>query len=165
MKIVIPQEFFPTLKNSYLLLDTNVFIDAFHNPSEFGEFFNELKDNGVTLVTIDTVLIEFTKGSSEPKKLEEKKEYLEKLIDAVLPVDKIVVNHTIELLKRYKIEAKDISIADLLLGGMIVKYSGKMFLMTKDIKDFPTNIYSLETHLNIVRRKSIHNYGIYRFLK
>lgn len=165
MKIVIPQELFPTLKNSYLLLDTNVFIDAFHNPSEFGRLLNGLKDNGVTLVTIDIVLIEFVRGSSEPKKLEEKKDYLDKLIDAILPVDKIIIDHTIDLLKRYKIEAKDVSIVDLLLGGMLVKYSGRMFLMTKDIKDFPTNIYSLETYLNIVGRKAIHNYGIYRFLK
>ena len=165
MEIVTPQDFFRILKNSYLLLDTNVFIDAFHNPNEFGKYFNNLKENGVTLVTIDAVLIEFTKGSTEIKKLQEKNEYFNNVVDAILPIDKSAVNNTYELLKRYKIEAKDISIVDLLLGGMLVKYKGKILLMTKDIKDFPTNIYELKTFLNIVRSKSIHNFGIFSFTK
>lgn len=165
MKIITAPGFLQTLKSSYLLLDTNVFIDAFHNPSEFGQFFNELKENEVTLVTVDAVQVEFTKGSSELIKFEEKNKFLNEIIDAILPTDKSVISNIFELLKLYKIEGKDVSIVDLMLGGMLVKYNKKMALMTKDIKDFPTNIYQLKTHLSILKRRSIHNYGIFSFTK
>ncbi|MDO8487017.1 MAG: hypothetical protein Q7S45_01880 [Candidatus Curtissbacteria bacterium] len=165
MQIVTPQGFFQTLKNSHLLLDTNVFIDAFHNPGEYGKFFNELKGNGVTLVTVNAVLIEFTKGSFELKIFEEKKKFLDEIIDAIIPLEKGVFDNAIGLLKLYGIEGKDISIVDLLLGGTLVKYGKNIYLMTKDIKDFPANIYKLETHINVIKRKAIHVFGIYRYLK
>ncbi len=161
MKIITTPEFFQTLKGSFILLDTNIFIDAFHNPSEFGQFFKQLKENQINIVTIDAVQIEFTKGSSDITKLEEKNKLISQIADAILPVDKAVTDNVTKLLKLYKIEAKDISIVDLFLGGMLVKYAGKMFLMTKDIKDFPTNIFDLKTHLSVVKRRSIQNYGIY----
>ena len=164
MNIIRPLDFFQIIKGNHLLLDTNVFIDAFHHPGEFAKLFNELKDNNITVVTIDVVVIEFLKGASEIKKLEEKKKYVEKIIDAVLPIDKEIIDNVNKLLDIYKIEAKDVSIVDLLLGGVLVKYGKNIFLMTRDIKDFPGNIYRLETYLTLIQRKSIQNYGIYRYL-
>lgn len=81
MKIILPEEFFSILKDRHLLLDTNVFIDAFINPNEFGKFFNQLKAEGCTLVTIDGVISEFIKGAPTLQKLEKKREFVDEIIE------------------------------------------------------------------------------------
>lgn len=66
MKITIAKEVFDALKDKWLLLDTNVLIDASKAINEFEEFFIELKKN-CHVVTTTAVAIEFLKGG---KKLE-----------------------------------------------------------------------------------------------
>lgn len=73
MRIIKDPELLSILTNKHLLLDTNVFIDAFSNPVEFGKFFNELTDNQITLATLEFVKVEFLKGSFTDAKYEEKK--------------------------------------------------------------------------------------------
>lgn len=163
MKIAPPREFLPAIKGKALLLDTNIFIDAFSHPSEFTRFFNDLrsKDNDVTLVTIDHVLIEFLKGAATESRLNEKKTYLESIIDTYLPVTKDLLDEVMKLLREYKIESKDISITDLYLGGMLVKYKNNICLLTKDLADFPESIFERTSYVTLLENKSIRNYGVY----
>lgn len=165
MKIITPDGFLQILKNKTILLDTNVFIDAFKNPKEFTKLFNGLKENGVVLVTMDTVLIEFTKGAFDSKKFEDKKRFVKEIIETFLPIDKEILDDSLSFVDFYKEEGKDVSVTDFILAGCLAKFGKNIFLMTKDIKDFPTNIFEMETYFNLFHRKAIHNYGIYRYLE
>ena len=96
MEIVLHQEFLSNTKNKWLLLDTCVFIDAFSHAKEFGIFFNKLKENDTTLVTTTLVLNEFLKGSQTEEKFLQKKEYVLRIIDTLLPSND--VQNNIEIL-------------------------------------------------------------------
>lgn len=160
MKIVLPEDFLSITKSKFLLLDTGVFIDAFSHPSEFAIFFNQLKENNTTLVTIDTVLFEFLKGSPNEAKFNEKKKYLENIVETFLPI-RDYQPQVEELIKDYKIESKDLSINDLYLGATLIKYKENIYLLTKDLSDFPTYIFERITFLNLLHSKTIHPYGVY----
>src|SRR5438270_396868 len=135
MEIVLPQDFLPTTKDKFLLLDTCVFIDAFSHASEFGKFFNKIKENDTTLVTIDTVLVEFLKGSPTDTKFEEKKQFVENIVETCLTTRDLQENVE-KLIKEYKIESKDLSITDLHLGATLMKYRKNICLLTRDLSDF-----------------------------
>jgi predicted nucleic acid-binding protein len=163
MKIITPPDFLQILKGKFLLLDTNIFIDAFKNPSDFAAFFNVLKENDVTLLTVDPVIIEFLQGSGTQEKYVEKDKFLHEIIDTCLPVVKETFTNVFLLIKQYREEGKDLSVTDFLLGGILMQYKKNLFLMTKDTSDFPTNIFDLETHIIASHRKALQSYGIYSY--
>jgi len=78
MKIILPTDFLEIIKDKSLLLDTNFFIDAFLNPTEFGKFMNQLRENRIILLTLDVVRMEFLKGAPNDQKYKEKKNSLKK---------------------------------------------------------------------------------------
>lgn len=164
MKIVLPEGFFSTLKNHYLLLDTNVFIDASINYSEFEKFFNQVRLNDITLVTIEAVIIEFLKGALDKQKMEAKLALVTEITETRLPIAKDIFGNIQNLLSLYKEEGKGVSVVDFLLGGMLVQYPQNLFLLTKNTTDFPTNIFNLATYLNLIHRKTIQSYGVYNYL-
>lgn len=164
MKIVTPQDFLLILKNKFLLLDTSVFIDAQISPVEFDKFFNQLKENGTTLMTIDAVLLEFIKGAQDVKKLKEKREFVEQIVESYLHEDRKIFSYAFKLVELYKEEGKGVSMTDFILGATLMYYHrNNLFLLTKNPSDFPTNIFTLKTYLNLFHRKAIHSYGVYSF--
>jgi len=83
MEIVYPTQFISSLRGKHLLLDTNVFRDAVSRSTDFSRFFNNLKQNDITLVTVDFVRLELLKGSVNETKYKEK----EKLIAEIVFLD------------------------------------------------------------------------------
>lgn len=164
MKIVLPENFFLTLKNHHLLLDTSVFIDTSINNPEFEQFFNQLRKNGIIIVTIDAVVAEFLKGAPDKQKSDAKLALVDEIVETRLPVTKDIFDNIYMLIDLYKEEGKGVSIVDLLLGGMLIQYQQSLFLLTKNTTDFPTNIFNLATHLNLIHRRSIQSYGVYNYL-
>lgn len=161
-KIVYPVDFFSHVKQS-LLLDTSVFIDAFRYPNEFGNLFNEFKNNEIELLTLKAVELEFLKGSKNELTFNKKKEFIGKVVDTFMPEKEGPFHRALEIAKVMNIESKDLSITDLLLGATLKSYSGNLSLLTKNIKDFPTNTYSLSTYFNLFHMRAIHVYGIYEW--
>lgn len=162
MPIIKSSELLSVIKDSHILLDTSVFIDAFNNPKDFAEFFNELKENGATLVTLKVVLIEFIRGALSADKFAEKQKYIEDIIDTYLPVSTDAVDKTVELAKLYGEDGKTPSVTDFLLGGTIMQYRrGSLLLMTSDAGDFPLNVFNLDAFISIVGRKTIKTCGFY----
>lgn len=164
MKIVLPAEFFLVIKHKHLILDTSVFIDAFSHLKNFGDLFDQLKTKyNVTLVTTEHILIEFLKGSTTEIRLEEKKAFFEKIIDAYIPCAPDLLKNLLELLKLYKIDSKDLSLTDLYLGALLVKHRKNICLLTKDLTDFPTRIFNRVTYVTLLESNTIRNYGVYNF--
>ena len=164
MKIILPTDFLEIIKDKGLLLDTNFFIDAFLNSVEFGAFIKQLKDANVTLISLDVVKIEFLKGAVNTPKYKEKQEYFEQIIQICLPLPKNIFDNAYKLLQLYKEDGKPLSITDLLLGAALINYQTNLFLLTKNTTDFPSNIFTLSTHINLLYRKGLHVYGVYQYV-
>jgi len=165
MEIVTTPEFYPVLKDQNLLLDTNVFIDTSIHPQTFRKFFGQLRDDGVTLVTIDPVRLEFCKGAVDGRSFNEKVEFITSIVDTILPVTKDILDDAISLVRACRVEGKGISVTDFLLGGFLVKYSKRLFLLSKDTNAFPTNVFTLKTFFSLLYPRAIHSYGVYVFDK
>ena len=163
MKIITPSDFFQIFKNKHILLDTSVFIDAFLNPVRFGEFFNNLRAQETTLVSLDVVKTEFLKGAPTVEKYNQKKEFFDQIADACLPITNETFINLYKLVQMYKEDGKSLSVTDLFLGATLMQYKGSLFLLTKNTTDFPTNIFNLESYINISYTKGLHTYGVYNF--
>ncbi|MDO8658727.1 MAG: type II toxin-antitoxin system VapC family toxin [Candidatus Levybacteria bacterium] len=164
MKIITPSDFFQTFKDTYILLDTSVFIDAFLNPVNFSEFFNNLRMQGVILVSLDAVKIEFLKGAPTAEKYHQKEEFFNQIIDTNLPMTGDTLLNLYQLVRLYKEDGKSLSITDLLLGATLMQYKKGLFLLTKNTTDFPTNIFNLKSYINISYTKGLHTYGVYNII-
>lgn len=164
MKIITPQDFFQTFKDKHILLDTSVFIDSFLHPVEFGEFFNSLKVQGATLVSLDAVKIEFLKGAPNAEKYKQKDEFFSQIIDSCLPIISDTLLNLYGLVQKYGEGGKSLSITDLFLGATLMQYKGSLFLLTKNTTDFPTNIFNLKSYINISYTKGLHTYGVYDYI-
>lgn len=165
MRIITPPDFFQTFKDAHILLDTSVFIDAFLNPIEFGNFFNNLKTQGTTLVSLDAVKIEFLKGAPNAEKYKQKDEFFNQIIDAFLPItNDMILSSLYKLIQVYKENGKSLSVTDLFLGAILMQYKRSLFLLTKNTTDFPTNIFNLASYINISYTKGLHSYGVYNFI-
>ena len=165
MELILPHDFYSTIKNKFLLLDTSVFIDFLLNSAKFGKLFTDLKSNGCSLLTLDAVALEFIKGASDQTSFSKKELIIKDIVDSILPVSKDIWEESMKLLKIYKEDAKTASITDLLLAATLVKYHNTTFLVTKNLNDFPINIFKLETHFNLLHRKGLHSYGVLSFVK
>lgn len=163
MRITIPEDFLPSIKNKHLLLDTCVFIDALLNPGEFGGLFETLRNNGIILVTIEPVLIEFVQGTFDEKKMNDKKEFIDTFVESYLPIPKTLFTNIERLLLEYREDGKGLSMTDLILGAMLMQFPSNLLLLTKNTTEFPTNIFTLSTHMNLLHRKGIHSYGVYYY--
>lgn len=163
MKIFIPRDFLLAIRGKHLLLDTNFFIDSSNHKSSFKSLVKTFLENDATLVSIEPVRAEFLKGSPSEDKYKIKAEYFEEIVSNFLPVTKDIFDNVRELTKMYKEEGKGVSIVDLLLGATLIKYQKNLCLITKDIKDFPTNIFRRLTHFNLLDRRSIQSYGVYDY--
>lgn len=89
---------------------------------------------------------------------------VDEITETRLPVTKDVFDNIYMLIDLYREEGKGASMVDFLLGGMLVRYPQNLFLLTKNTTDFPTNIFNLATHLNLVHRRAIQSYGVYNYL-
>ena len=76
---------------------------------------------------------------------------------------KDILDNADNLLQHYKEDGRAASITDLLLGLILMRYKTNLFLLTKNTTDFPTNIFTLATYVNLVYRKGIHTYGVYQY--
>lgn len=164
MKIITPPDFFQIFKDTHILLDTSVFIDAFLNPAQFGELFNNLKIQGATLVSLDAVKIEFLKGAPNAEKYNQKEEFFDQIIEVCLPTTNETFVNLYKLIQMYKEDGKSLSVTDLFLGATLMQYKGSLFLLTKNTTDFPTNIFNLESYINISYTKGLHTYGVYNII-
>ena len=163
MKLILSPDFLFKTKDKQVLCDTNVFIDALVHPVQFGTFFNQLKENNVQLTTIYAVLMEFVKGVPATK-FQERIVFIEQVIgNYFLPITKEMYDSSLSLIALHKEEGRGVSITDLLLGGALMQDQNNLLLLTKNISDFPRNIFTLETFCHLLHRKAIQNYGVYSF--
>lgn len=163
IKIIPSTNFISVIKNKYLLLDTNVFIDTLLNPHSFFDFLNDLKKQQVTLSTIDMVKMEFLKGAPDEQKYIEKTSLMNSIIDNTIAATPDINENIFTLLKKYRLDGKASSLTDLYLGAYLMKYGKNLFLLTRNTTDFPQNIFEVKSIVNVTYSKGIHTYGLYQY--
>ncbi len=162
MEIIYPTDLIALIKDKHLLLDTNVFRDATSHPTIFNTFFNNLKKNGVTLVTIDLVKYELLIGSANGAKYKEKSTFIDSIIDADISTITRTYELAYDLIKEYQLDGKGVSVTDLLLGAVLRQYRGHIYLLSRDTSAFIQRVYDLVSIVNCPISKGIFTYGIYR---
>lgn len=70
-----------------------------------------------------------------------------------------------QLIKLYGQDGNSVSIPDFILGAILIERRDNLQFITRNITDFPTNIFTLKEILNLPLFKSIHTYGVYTYNK
>jgi hypothetical protein len=149
------------------LLDTSFFGDYSAYPEIFFDFVSQCKKNAVTLVTIAPVIAEFTRGFDSAKIFQDKTNLIKEIVgDYLLPIHPDVFSKEIPwLVEKYGQAGKAISLTDFSLGAMIKIHKADLCLVTKNPADFPTSIFSLESHFLLELERGLQVYGIYCYKK
>lgn len=155
-----------TITLSHIFLDTNVFIDAFKNPESFHEIFVFLKKKDNVIFTINSVAIEFLRGSRSVEEFQEKKEFMLSIMNSeIFTLTKQSEDLALELTLVYQSPGSSTAVTDFYLASMLgqFKHLKSTYLMTKNHKDFPTSIYDRCVLINIENTHDIQTFGFYRF--
>lgn len=145
MTTVYPPLIQQELKDYHIFLDTNVFIYASKNES----FFNFLADlkNGAdcSFTTIQSVVFEFTNGSTTAKQYNERVEFLNSIVDSVNPVT-FTSNISDFYIVMAKVNDQNKAYTDFLLAACLYNYRHtKVALMTADLK--PSRLF-IQGHIS-----------------
>jgi predicted nucleic acid-binding protein len=153
----------PAISNKHLLLDTNIFLDGVAKPEAFNNFFNTLKSNNVTLTTIDLVMYELLKGSSDNNKYQTRQKYINEIIqDVVIPITPAIFKEVHNLVELYGIDGAGVEITDLFLAAILRQYKENIFLLSKDTSAFIQRLFKLSFIINLPHAKGISTYGVYQ---
>lgn len=95
------------------------------------------------------------------EKYHQKEDFFDQIIETCLPTTNEMFINLYKLIQMYKEDGKSLSVTDLFLGATLMQYKGSLFLLTKNTTDFPTNIFNLESYINISYTKGLHTYGVY----
>ena len=160
--VLLPSRLIDELKNSYLLLDTCVFYDAYKYGEVFTTFFDSLKKERCVLLTIFPVVVEFSRNSDTIKEYKSRREFIKTIVGVVLPIERTLIKDVEELVLAYRNHGKHTSLTDFFLAGTLKRYRG-LFLMTRNNKDFPIEIFDRRGIICNDAGQEPQFYGIYKF--
>lgn len=150
-------------EHSYIAVDTCLFIDAFHNPECFQDFFKYLEEKNIILTTTFLNYLEFSKGFDTIKGFNDSQTFLENIVKIIYPLRDL--EESAEKLKlAYRTAGQKLQIPDLFLGSMGLKWPDKMLILTKNHSDFISELFDIECFVPFCGKKnSVQVYSFYRF--
>lgn len=163
MMILYPPQTLPTLKDSTIFLDTNVF-SVGTRCEPLIEFLVALKrDSQCALTTIPSVVFEFTNGSSELKIFNERREFISAIVDSINPAKYINDIDDFSVVMA-KVNAQNKSYTDFLLAASLYHYRhAKVYFLTTDLKALPS-FFDREFVITVEEKSNeIRNFGLYSF--
>ena len=163
-----------SIKGTFLLLDTNILIDASKDPDAFDELFTLLKQHDIQGVHDSIAKLEFLRGARNNKELESYEVFLDGLLGTdrfVMPTNKDLHHMLFDDALRIarvssRVDNKKMSVPDCLLAAQVSVYersSGKLLLATNNHKDFPPFLFEpIYVHLVFLKNGTIRPVGFYR---
>jgi predicted nucleic acid-binding protein len=164
ISFVVDQESKNTFAGRTLLLDTNALLDAYRLPAEFYDLVKELFELDCDLVTTKSIALEFLGGTTDKANIEKKKEFLETLFGKQLGKTYMPLDHSepnLDDLLAFCRQANKFSIPDYELYCTLKKYGDKIALVTRNHKDFTTNLVTRISFITLLGKAEIHTYGVY----
>lgn len=164
-KTLHPHDLTETLlkENATLVLDTGVFSTAVRSQS-FTDFLSNLKkETKSALSTIEPVVFESIVGSSTTEVYNNRRRYVDELIDMVIPTDFLSdIDDFLVVMAKYNPNNR--SFTDYLLAAVLYRYRHtKIFVMSSDLKAFPfffTREYIVTTEED---GGYVKNFGVFSF--
>jgi hypothetical protein len=149
------------LSSGTVLVDTCFLLDANSKPKVYGDFIGELRGNGVTVVSLELVRVEFvrTKKTEDFKK---KLAYFNGLVESILPVDVELERLILDLIVEYGEDLDGVSVIDLYLAAALKRYKN-LFLLTSNHRDFPGHVFTRCSVFNFELPKAVQTYAFYRY--
>jgi len=151
------------LPKKHLLIDTNFLIDAARYTAQFKELLETLRRSGFTLVSIDATLVEFVKGSKSIEDYSKKVKFYKSIIEQILPFDSTIRNHVSDITRALLKKGGQLSYADCLLLGAVMKYESSLYLLTKDRSDIPVSIFNPVASIIIETSDNNCTFNIYEY--
>jgi predicted nucleic acid-binding protein len=133
------------LEYKFILFDTNILIEASKHFESFEVLLIMLRESKCKVCYFPLIEFEFTRDAYLPTLNEERERFSRKIDGINLPIHPQVFTDALEIAKVYahqKISPKQISLVDCFIAAYMKKYSDKLFLITKDHKDFPLSIFN-----------------------
>ncbi|MEO5928275.1 MAG: hypothetical protein ABIO72_06115 [Patescibacteria group bacterium] len=130
------------------------------------DFFRTVSDASCALMTIDQVYCEFLKYAQNKQEYKDALEFLLSFVPAsVFPTkEDLYASNQIYLALKSKDTnlANRVSLEDLLLGAMLLKWRKEMYLATINHHDFPNWLYTREyLHGFEDQKGNVHAIGVY----
>lgn len=156
---MIDSELLQKLKDKWVILDTNFILNASRYPNKYNLVLEELKSVNIEITSLNFILLEIYKGSDIRAHFTEKKELIDDLIDAILPINSLHENANL-ILFAYRKKAQHLSITDLYIASALKTYSKELFLITENLKDFPGDLFTWNGYINVPKISELNTYGI-----
>lgn len=153
------------LSNSNIFIDTNVFSAAFRD-EEFFNWLFDIRGEGRSLLTIESVLFEVTKGSTDLDTYNGRREVVQGLVDKIVPLENwmnSIDEFTLVMAKQPK-PTKEYT--DFLLAACLYKYGDNIitnYLLTSDQKALPVSLFKREAVVTLANDTQITNFCLYSF--
>lgn len=143
--MILPKDL---LSKKHLLIDTNVLIELQKQSSEeLKSFFGDIADADCALLTIDPVCCEFLAYAKDKDDYEKLLTFINEVAE-IIPTVKEDLYIATQIYLARKNENKDLankmSFVDRILGAVLARYEGSLFLATTNHRDFPISIYDRE---------------------
>lgn len=162
MTILYDSSLVSSLSNKYLFLDTNTFIAATKYRDHIGKLLLNLRNNGCSLVTIPSVLFEFTRTAQSVHDFDKQTKFLRSL-STIYPIER---NLDESMMKVFMIVQQRIcpriKYTDFLLMACLYKFPNS-YLITEDREDFSLKILDRKFIITFDTDKDIRNHSIYVF--
>jgi len=159
MKIYYPPELIAGLSEKYLFLDTTAFIATLNYRDEFGELFSSLRSQYCELITIPSVVFEFTRGSDSVSTYKTRRDFIQQL-SAIYPIEKMLDGMEQDIIVIQRFMDKNASYTDFLLAMCLRKFPNS-FLLTENHSHIPSALFDREYVITVNTPSQIRNHGIY----
>ena len=169
MRIIYEKNITSTFKDKTVFLDTNSIILAMSNPI-FLQFLYDLKFADCTLMTISSVLFEFTRGSDTLEVFNKRSEFVLKDLDVgIYPIEKHLddLREFVVVLQKL---GKNIDYTDFLLSCCLYKFKS-CFVLTENHSHFLTSLLDRKEIVTIdgdfpqIRNSAFYQFSIDKFEK
>lgn len=149
------------LAGKTFLVDTNFFIDSFSDRVLFRDFIVSLKNAEIVLVSISFVCLEFVRSKTIDV-VKRKNDHYSEIVEFELPYDKKLEVLAMEMIKEYKQYMEGLPLTDLIIAAYLKRYS-KLYLLTRDHRDFPTTVFDRLHIFPIQSIRDVKTYGVYAY--
>lgn len=154
------------LINKHILIDTNFIIDAHRHKDIFKELLSMFDKYQCTLVSINAVLYEFTKGRDNQGDYEKLVQFYSSIIKSNLPIDHRIYENISSLSQVLRKRAQQLSYTDILLLSTLMRYvNSDMYLLSRDRSDIPTYLFPIKQVIALDTGQGNCFYSLYTFDK
>jgi hypothetical protein len=152
-----------TLKDRYVLFDNDAIVSILSFEAQ--ELMEEFSTLQVTNCYIQPVYIELMRHGNEKERFK-RQEFLDKYPFTLLPIHETAVSNSLYSIQPY-LHSLNIhpSVTDLYLGARLgaFEHSGKIFVLTSNLCDFPSPLFKRESAIILQNNKSVKVLSILSF--